>query len=67
MNHEEIREFGENVDMYLHYVANLIKDKEEIGVEVVGQLSLFADDLYTLAMALNEMRLTAQSSIPADR
>lgn len=43
MNHEEIKEFGENVDMYLHYVANLIKDKEEIGVEVVGQLSLFAE------------------------
>lgn len=66
MNHEEIREFGENVDMYLHYVANLIKDKEKIEVEVVGQLSLFADDLYALAMALNEMRLTTKSPIPAD-
>lgn len=56
MNPDEIRELGEDIDMYLHYVAALIEESGEIGIEVVGQVAGFTEELKQLVFCLNEIR-----------
>lgn len=56
MSPNEIRELGEDIDMYLHYVASLIEEKEEIGIEAVGQVAGFADELKKLTSLLIQIR-----------
>lgn len=54
MTPDEIRELGEDIDMYLHYIAGLIEENEEIGVEVVGQVAGFTEELKQLFFSLHQ-------------
>lgn len=55
MKPDEIRELGEDIDMYFGYVANLVEDKEEIGIEVIDQIASFMEEIRQLGMTLGKL------------
>lgn len=64
MNPDEIRELGEDIDMYFGYVANLIEENEEIGVEVIDQIASFIEDIRQLGMTLGKLHKSHVAKVP---
>jgi len=47
----------ENMDMYFFYIKDLVKNKENIGMEVLEQVQCFIDDLENIKNKLIEFGL----------
>ena len=46
----------ENMDMYFFYIKDLVKNNENIGVEVISQVQCFIDDLENIKSGLLEVK-----------